>query len=159
MSCSYYENKSSGWFSSNAYYCHKKGDYVNEDAWDRYCKGYSYSDCPIYKGSSSGGCYLTSACVYAMGLADDCDELQTLRHYRDTWMKLTKEGRELIKQYYEIAPRVVSVINERQDKKSVYQKIYEEMVLPCVKLIKQEKYDETLELYKSYTLKLSQIYL
>ena len=61
MSCSYYIWKSE-------YYCTKKEERVDEDHYRIYCRDYSYSDCPIYKSdSSSGGCYLTSACTAAMG--------------------------------------------------------------------------------------------
>lgn len=147
MSCSFYENKG-GMFGFSPY-CHKKGDYVNSDMYDDYCKGYYYSDCPIYKGNSStGGCYLTSACVYAKNLPDNCYELQTLRHFRDTWMKKSEEGRQAITEYYQIAPQIVSEINEMENSKVIYEKIYDEMILPCVKLIEKNKMRETFKLYK-----------
>jgi hypothetical protein len=138
-------------------YCHKKGDYVNSDVYDRYCKSYSYDECPIYKGNSStGSCYLTSACVFAKGLPDDCYELETLRAYRDNWLAKTERGAQVIQQYYEIAPRIVSAINDSDRRSAVYERIYEKMVLPCVKLIEEGKMQETLELYQSWTLKLQE---
>ena len=115
VSCSYYT------FRQGDYYCNKKGDYVNEDVYWKYCRNYDYSDCPIYKGDTSGGCYLTSACMYAKGLSDDCYELQTLRNYRDGWLKLSEEGKQFVEQYYSIAPKIVSAINETKDSKSVYE--------------------------------------
>lgn len=148
MSCSYYS------FRQNDYYCNKKSDYVNSDVYYKYCRNYDYSDCPIYKGDSSGGCYLTSACMYARGLADDCYELKVLRHFRDTWLSSLKEGKEIIKQYYKIAPKIVSAINDTMDSKSIYERLYKNMVEPCVKLIEQQKYYESLELYKNMTLEL-----
>ena len=54
MSCSYYT------FRQNDYYCTKKGDYVNSDTYYRYCKGYYYDECPIYRHEESSGCYLTT---------------------------------------------------------------------------------------------------
>lgn len=33
--------------------------------------------------NNSSGCYLTSACVNAKGLPDDCEELTVLRNFRD----------------------------------------------------------------------------
>lgn len=152
MSCSYYT------FRQGDYYCYKKEDYVNSDVYYKYCRNYDYADCPIYKGDTSGGCYLTSACMYAKGLPDDCYELETLRHFRDTWLKSSDVGEEVIKQYYEIAPRIVSAINERKDSKSVYEMIYEKMVKPCVEFIEQKKYQETMELYRSMTLQLEKKY-
>ena len=52
MSCSYYT------FRQGDYYCTKKSDYVNEDVYYKYCRNWDYSDCPVYKGDTSGGCYL-----------------------------------------------------------------------------------------------------
>ncbi|WP_416386257.1 CFI-box-CTERM domain-containing protein [Anaerobutyricum hallii] len=95
----------------------------------------------MYKGrsDSSGGCYLTSACVYAKGLPDDCHELTVLRGYRDGWLRTAPEGEALIEQYYKEAPRIVSNINERSDQKSIYEKIYEEVVCPCVEYIENNE--------------------
>lgn len=152
MSCPYYT------FRQNDYYCEKKRDYVSSDDYYKYCRNYDYADCPIYKGDSSGGCYITSACMYARGLADDCYELETLRNFRDTWLKGSEEGQAFIKQYYEIAPKVVSAINDTNDSKSVYEMLYSKMVKPCVELIEQKKYQETLELYKNMTLQLEREY-
>lgn len=152
MSCSYYT------FRQNDYYCMKKRDYVNSDVYYKYCRNYDYADCPIYKGDTSGGCYLTSACMYAKGLPDDCYELETLRHFRDTWLNKTEEGKEIIKMYYEIAPKIVSAINDKPDSKNIYDMIYEKMVLTCVKFIEEQRFDETVELYKNMTLELQKVY-
>lgn len=158
MSCSFYENKGgSGFFGGFEPYCHKKGDYINSDLYDRYCKDYSYDECPIYKGnSSSGGCYLTSACIESKRLPDDCYELTTLRSFRDTWLSSTEEGKAIIKEYYTIAPSIVSAINKKDNNKVIYDRIYDEMVVPCVKFIEAGKYQETVELYRSMTRKLQE---
>ena len=158
MSCSYYKDRG-GMFSFQPY-CYKKEDYVNTDMFDKYCKGYYYSDCPIYKGGSdsSDGCYLTSACVYAKGLPDDCHELTVLRGYRDGWLRTAPEGEALIEQYYKEAPRIVSNINERSDQKSIYEKIYEEVVCPCVEYIENNEMKEALQLYKNMVLDLKKKY-
>ena len=148
MACSYYT------FRQGDYYCQKNQKYVNEDVYYKYCRNWDYRDCPIYKGNDSGSCYLTSACTYAKGLADDCYELETLRKYRDTWLRKTEEGEKLVRKYYEIAPKIVSAINERTDSKAVYEMIYNRMVKPCVELIEQNKMEETLALYQRMTLEL-----
>lgn len=153
MSCSYYT------FRQNDYYCMKKKDYVNSDVYQKYCKNYDYADCPIYKDDPSGGCYLTSACMLAKGLPDNCYELETLRHYRDTWLMSSEEGRNIIQQYYEIAPKIVSSINDSENSKAVYEMLYDKMVMPCVRLIEEKKYRETMELYRDMTLKLEKRYV
>ena len=80
MSCPYYT-----WRSD--FYCTKQHNYVNEDVYYKYCRNYDYSGCPVYgDAGSSTGCFLTSACVEAMNLPDDCEELMILRKFRDTWL-------------------------------------------------------------------------
>ena len=96
--------------------------------------------------------------MYAKGLPDNCYELETLRHFRDTWLKGSEEGQAVIKKYYEIAPKIVSAINETKDSKSIYEMLYEKMVKPCVEFIEQGKYQETLELYRNMTLQLEREY-
>lgn len=134
MSCSYYT------FRSNDYYCCKKQDYINEDVYKRYCRNYSYDECPIYKGeTTSGGCYLTSACVEAKGLPDECMELTTLRSFRDTWLKKQPGGAEEIAEYYATAPRIVEKINAQPNAKEVWTGLYETLVQPCVRLIQTKQ--------------------
>jgi hypothetical protein len=77
-----------------------------------------------------------------------------LRAYRDNWLAKTEQGAQVIEKYYEIAPKIVSAINDSDQRSAVYQRIYEKMVLPCVKLIEQGKMQETLELYQRWTLNL-----
>lgn len=131
---------------------------ISSDDVYRYCWGYHYEDCPRYKQYGSGGCFLTSACIDAKGLPDDCDELQTLRNFRDTYLRSLDGGQEEIVEYYLAAPKIVENIKKRSDSASVFDKIYDEMVMPCVELIKAGNNSGAHELYKSYTLRLKQEY-
>lgn len=152
MSCPYY------WWN-NHYACRKSGKDVNDDLYYKYCRNYDYSDCPIYKGDdSSGGCFLTSACVEARGLTDDCYELMVLRRFRDEWLLGIAGGKEKISEYYRVAPVVVDGIRQREDSAAIFQKIYDELVVPCVALIEEGKNQETYEHYREYTLGLKRLY-
>lgn len=134
------------------YYCQKKEERIPDDIYQKYCKNYNYGDCPIYRGEdSSGGCFLTSACVEAMGLADDCYELTVLRRFRDTYLQSRAEGGALIRKYYEAAPEIVRKIKRKSDCGAIWQEIYREMVQPCVLLIEKGRYEEALEYYKNKT--------
>ena len=62
-------------------------------------------------GGSGGGCFLTEAVVGKRGVeADDGPTLTALRAFRDGYMQRTSERRELVRRYYEIAPRIVAAI-------------------------------------------------
>lgn len=152
MSCPYY------WWNYH-YACRKSGKDVNEDIYDKYCKNYNYSDCPVYKGNDSSGCFLTSACVEAKGLPDDCYELKTLRHFRDTYLKQQPCGECEINDYYHTAPAIVELIKAAPDANHVLETIYEELVLPCVRMIENQDYVGAHALYRTYVLKLKTDYL
>ena len=107
--------------------------------------------------SGSSGCFLTSACIEAKGLPDDCEELTILRHYRDTYLSKQMGGKDEIQEYYRIAPKIVEAINAQDDAKETWNTVYEEMVLPCVRMIQLGHLEDAFHLYKSYTLKLASI--
>lgn len=158
MSCPFYEYRGGFWSS---YYCMKKGEDVGSDVYEKYCKWtYEYTRCPIYShGDSSGGCYLTTACVEYKGLPDDCRELTALRAFRDGYMVRTESGEKEIKDYYAIAPLIVKAISEREEAASVYEGIYSDVILPCVEFIESGKNEEAHSLYKKMVEELQAKYL
>lgn len=162
MSCSYYT------FRQNDYYCMKSSDYVNDDVYRRYCRDYSYDECPIYRGntgtsystggSGSSGCYLTSACVEAKGLPDDCQELTVIRDFRDNWLKHQPGGLAEVAEYYAAAPAIAEKINERADAPQIWAELYETLVAPCVALIRQGNMEEAHDVYKGSAEQLKTVY-
>lgn len=99
-------------------------------------------------GQKQKKCYLTTACVMSIGLKDDCNELNTLRRFRDEYLQNQPEGNRLIDEYYGIAPSIVDKINFRKDAASIYNSIYKDVILPCVDAINARQYDEALARYK-----------
>lgn len=155
MSCQFFH-----W--DHNYACLKSGKDVDEDWYYKYCRNYDYTDCPIYKygeASSESSCFLTSACVEAMGLPDDCKELSTLRAFRDTYLKNTPDGETYIAEYYRLAPRIVQCIRADANAMERFKEIYVELVLPCVALIEAGAFAEAFEKYRQYVLLLKGKYL
>lgn len=155
MSCPYY-------YWNNHFACRKENKDVNEDTYYKYCRNYDYDDCPIYKGqipSDSGGCYLTSACIAAKGLPDDCHELQILRYFRDTYLYTKENGVAEISHYYTVAPRIVSTISSYVNSQAIFSELYEKLVKPCVILIEHSKLEDAYLLYKKIAIELEQDYL
>ena len=70
--------------------------------------------------ASGGGCFITTAICEAEGKADDCDELQTLRKFRDNVMLKDSRLAPLVAEYYEIAPKIVAAINKGTAPKEVF---------------------------------------
>lgn len=149
--CDFHRMK--GWSS----YCMKKDDYINNETYDKYCSSYRYDECPIYKQSSnSSGCYLTSACIEARSLPDDCGELTVLRNFRDTYMKKQPGGEADIAEYYKRAPKIVKQIDAQANRKDIYETIYSSVIRPCVELIEKGQNSEAYRMYKDMVLKLEQ---
>lgn len=91
-------------------------------------------------------------------MPDDCEELMTLRKFRDEWLAEQPGGKEMIQEYYRIAPEIVQSIEAKEDRKQVFQSIYEEMVCPCVKAIQEGKFQEACDLYEKITRELEAKY-
>ena len=148
------------------YYCFKYGEYhcslrdedVDQDWVKRYCWNYGHDDCPWHEDSSSG-CYLTTACAEACGLADDCMELTVLRAFRDGWMSQSAEGRADIQTYYRTAPAVVRAIRARSDGGEILRSLYDTLVAPCVSLIMEGRCREAHALYRQKAEELRETFL
>ena len=113
------------------FYLFEKEDETNKCT--HYGRYYDCNDrCNYWEESnetSGGGCFLTTACCQYKGLPDNCYELETLRKFRDEVLKENEEGKQLVKEYYRIAPGLVQKIEAMPDKErteileNIYQKI------------------------------------
>ena len=101
----------------------------------------------IEKGFHRKFCYITTAACQMKDMEDDCYELNLLRDYRDTYMSALPDGEELIRQYYDVAPTIVKHINQREDKKAVYEDIWERYIDPCIHMIEDGRKEECLQTY------------
>ena len=138
------------------YWCNKVNRDVGWAIWDKYCNG-DYEECPYLKDDSS--CFLTTACIRTKNLPDDCKELQILRHFRDNYVKVQKNGQADIKHYYEVAPKIVAVVSMLSNSNEIYKDIYLNLVSVCVNLIENNKNSEAYKIYKNYVYKLEKEYL
>lgn len=65
-----------------------------------------------------------------------------MRSFRDNYIKASEHGRSLLKEYYAIAPAIVEKIDKSEDSAKIYDEIYQ-VIIQCVRLIKQERWEET----------------
>ncbi|HET6763557.1 MAG TPA: CFI-box-CTERM domain-containing protein, partial [Longimicrobiaceae bacterium] len=93
------------------------------------------------------GCFLTTACVEARGLADDCAELTTLRAFRDGYMRAQPAGRAMIEEYYRIAPAIVRRMKASPRYPQEIAALYDRLVAPAVALVQAGRNTEALRLY------------
>jgi len=102
-------------------------------------------------------CFLTTACVDAMGMADDCWVLETARKFRDTFMTETPDKSKEILEYYEIAPKVVEKINQAPDAEKIWKRLFWSDVIPFVTEIQVGNLEIAHELYKKLINKVKEL--
>lgn len=155
-----YENIKKAWLEHSTLKIEKQDGQKEEK---RLYKGYRVNGVDPEEHDISfptpSSCYLTSACIEAKNLPDDCIELTTLREFRDGYVLYTNRGCMDIDHYYEIAPKIVSEINSHVDSKKIYEEIYNTIVNPSVKLIERGRLGEAYDLYKNKSLELERTYL
>ncbi len=70
-----------------------------------------------------------------------------MRSFRDNVLKQSKQGRELVKEYYRIAPDIVRGIEHSPNKNRIYDNIYQ-VILTCMEHIQQNRYESATECYQ-----------
>lgn len=121
---------------------------------------YNCPKCQYYnKDYNILGCFITTACVKSKGLEDNCYELTTIRSFRDNVMKKNEKLNELVTEYYQYAPMIVSAINALPDSMEIYNDIYDNMILPCISAIENKEDDKAISVYYNYYRKLFEKYV
>ncbi|MCM1024583.1 MAG: zinc-ribbon domain containing protein [Prevotella sp.] len=92
-------------------------------------------------------CFITTAVCEYMGKNDDCPELAALRAFRDNWLKYQPGGRELIEEYYTIAPLIVSRLKASPQYAQCCEELWNEYILPCLSMISNGRYEECKQRY------------
>lgn len=93
------------------------------------------------------GCFLTTACVQARGLPDNCHELTTLRAFRDGYLRDLPQGTGLIREYYAAAPGIVQRLKAEVNYPTLIEDLYDCLVLRSVRFIEAGENAAALENY------------
>lgn len=132
---------------------HVDGNEIPQEEIDAFKAKYPHIEVHDTAPKPNNGCFLTTAACEHRGLADDCRELQTLRHMRDSWM--SAEFPEDIEAYYSIAPKIVEAVNARSDASNIWEAVFVDCIQPCVELCEGLQYGKAHTMYKSFTNALS----
>lgn len=108
--------------------------------------------------SSDSYCFITTACVHERNMADDCDELTTLRFLRENYMRKNEKGKTLLQEYETLGPSVVSALNQFENRKEIYDYLFRKMIQPAVAMIKKGQYGEAVDWYSGFALQLRKNY-
>jgi len=117
---------------------------------DRWKYGYKpQEECNTGESKSDDGgssCFLTTACVQAQGLGDNCSILNELRVFRDTYVATLPSGASMLREYYSTAPMIVSAVNRSANRHREWQRIFTE-ISSIVDLIRRSRYDDAVTAY------------
>lgn len=117
----------------------------------------SYED--IVGGFRKKLCYITTAVCESLGKGQDCRELKLLKDYRDQYLDTTPEGHALVEEYYDIAPTIVKRIGKQPDCSRLYEELYQEYLLPCIRRIEAQEYEACRVKYEEMVLDLKARYI
>ena len=104
-----------------------------------------------------GPCFITTACIDAAGLPDDCTELEAMRYLRDAYLAKSEEGKRMIQGYYEIAPSIVERIEREENANEIFSGIFNN-IRWIASLIKIGDFENATKLYTEMVLGLRQRY-
>lgn len=102
-------------------------------------------------------CYITTACIQAQGLPDDCEELTVLRAFRDSYLKQKSNGESLIALYYEHSPKILEYIHRSEDEEEILRRLYR-IIKKCVEAIKNGDNEYAYKTYCEMVIKLKDKY-
>lgn len=101
-----------------------------------------------YADQSSDFCFITTAACLALNQTKDCKELNLLRKFRDTYiLQDKKDGELLIKEYYRIAPILITYIDCEWNPFAVYTELWVDYILPSCQEIQLKNFETAKQYY------------
>ena len=91
------------------------------------------------------GCFITTAICEGQGKPDDCDELETLRGFRDGYM--VSKRPDLLREYYEAAPIIVEKIAQKPESQLIYDMLRTRFLEPAIAAVKAGDNEKALTMY------------
>ena len=106
------------------------------------------------------GCYISTACIHAKGLPDNCLELNILRVFRDKILLPNSKGRRAVREYERFAPELVLAINSQHpiQRDKIYQEVYRK-IDRAVSAIRSGDFKKAFEDYREMSLALKRDFL
>jgi hypothetical protein len=119
---------------------------------------------PNPRGDPGGGislCFITTAVCKTLGRTDDCAELTLFRNFRDTFMQETPEMKAEVKEYYDIAPRICSAIDNAGESfaNKKYSEIWKTALEPAFEALNHGDKQKAHDIYKGMVLGLKKEFL
>lgn len=103
-------------------------------------------------------CFITTAVCRALHKDDDCQELMVMRHFRDDVQTKNPLLREMIREYYRVAPKIIECIQNSGKADIVYQKLWADDLCPILQNLQHHAYRQAVLGYIAMVERLSHRY-
>lgn len=107
---------------------------------------------------SDSGCFITTAVCRALHKGDECEELMAMRYFRDDMQEADPLMKEMICEYYRVAPKIIERIEESGQADRVYQQIWKSDLNPILRYLKNHEYRQAALGYIAMVERLSRQY-
>ena len=145
------------------YWCEKKGE--DRKACDpkcsSFCEAYSRSNSArenMYNNSSSSDCYLTTIMCKLLNYSDDNYYLNTLRGFRDNFMKQNPKYFPLLLMYDFVGPMISYELEKDPNGKVIANTFFNRYITKSVTAIEEGKNETAINIYKAMTEELANNY-
>ncbi len=105
-----------------------------------------------------GNCYITTAVVDILGYEDNCETLETLRVFRDNYMKKQERYIPLLKDYDTVGPLISDKLWNDDNKEKVATLMLNVFIQESICAIKDKEYNAAINTYENMTYYLMDYY-
>lgn len=113
----------------------------------------------IQAGFKQKLCFVTTAVCRGLNKPQDCKEITLMKQFRDGYFSESEEGKQLIQEYYDIAPTIVKRISRESNPEEKYLYLWNTYIKRCVEYIEGGRNEECSQLYKAMMAELKAEYM
>ncbi len=127
---------------SDKYWCQERKNYFEPT--DYSCSYYIEDPNRV---RTPGSCYITTIVCNILGYDDNCELLTILRNFRELYLKQNEKFLHLLVEYDIIGPNISYEI-AKENNYSFCLIILQGYLIPCVNFIKNNQFEEAINIYK-----------
>lgn len=135
---------------NNKFYCNKMRRYVSLN--ERSCNTYfTKRDKNKVDVRPNNSCYITTAICNILGYEDDCPVLESLRSFRDNYMKNKEYCLPLLQDYDIVGPIISEKLLEDEKRIKQADRMLNIFIKEALESIKDREYDAAVDIYVNMT--------
>ena len=93
-------------------------------------------------------CFLSSSCISAQGLDDNCLELTTLRDFRREYLVGNERGETILEEYHRVSSQILHWIENQDNPQVWYDDLYYRLVKKTIKFIDNDDVEGAIIYYQ-----------